>query len=225
MAALRGTKPLWATETGYFNRSSTDNRLVPESVSAKYIPRLFGEYFNRGIPRTYLYELADQGPSTTAREENFGLLRFDLSEKPAFTAMKNLIDLLEEPGQSDFPAGTLSYTLTASTSVHQTLLQKSSGTYYLMLWNEVLGYDSVGKIDLNVADVAATLALPGTFDVRVYEPNASPGALATHSSISSLNLAIPDQMMVLELTAVPEPASLGVIAAGAILFTARRRQK
>ena len=98
MASLRGTppKPLMSTETGYYN-NPVQFGWIPENLAAKYVPRLYAEYFNRGIDRTYLYEFANQGPDTTDREQNFGLVRFDLSEKPAFTALKNLIDLVEEP--------------------------------------------------------------------------------------------------------------------------------
>ena len=221
-AALRGNKPLWATESGYYNQLPSNTRSVPEHVSGKYTPRLFAEFFNRGIGRTYLYELADQGPDPLAREQNFGLLRFDTTEKPAYTAMKNLIDLLEEPGASFAPA-SLSYTLTAPSSVHHTLLQKSDGTFFMLLWNEVLSYDSVNKIDLNVNDVAVTLAFQqGRFDVREFEPNVSPAALATHPDVTSLNLGVPDQMLVLELTAVPEP---GPAAAGGIAVAAAFRRR
>src|SRR3954452_12626129 len=141
MTTLRGSplKPLMSTETGYYN-NPVQFGWIPENLSAKYIPRLYAEYFNRGIDRTYLYELGNQGPDTTDREQNFGLLRFDLSEKPAFTALKNMIDLVEEPGVAPFTPGVLDYALTSSaslSSVHHTLLEKSSGVLYLMLWQDV----------------------------------------------------------------------------------------
>jgi len=232
MAALRGTKPLWATETGYFNRSSTDNRLVPESVSAKYIPRLFGEYFNRGIPRTYLYELADQGPSTTAREENFGLLRFDLSEKPAFTAMKNLIDLLEEPagaggGGGDSNPAALDYTLTGAAAdlakVHHTLLQKADGRFYLMLWQEVASYNRPNVVVNNPVNL--TLQLNDPFAAaRIYLTNQSLTPTGTFVNPTSINLNVPDEMLVVELTPIPEPAGAAILAiTGAFLLRRWRR--
>ena len=223
MSALRGGKPLWATESGYYNQLPDNNRSVPEHISARYIPRLHAEFFNRGIERTYLYELADQGPDTTAREQNFGLLRFDMTEKPAYTAMKRTIDLLEDPASSFTPA-SLSYTLSAPSSVHRTLLQKSDGRFYMLLWNEVLSYDSVNDVDLNVADVSATLALVDSFDVRVYEPNVSADAVATYLNVASLNLSVPDQLLVVELTAVPEPSAAGA-AAGLVGVSLIRRRK
>lgn len=226
MSALRGGKPLWATESGYYN-APTNSKSVPENISGKYTPRLYAEFFNRGIGRTYVYELADQGPDETVREQNFGLLRFDMTEKPAFVAMKNLIDLLEEPGSS-FTPSTLSYTLTAASSVHHTLLQKSDGRFYMLVWNEVVSFDSINQTPINVSELAATLSLAGQFDVRVFEPNVSAAALETHLNVSALNLSVPDQMMVLELTPVPEPggaAAVWAVASGLFLRRRRRRHR
>src|SRR3954467_13039837 len=138
-ATLRGppAKPLMSTETGYYN-NPVQFGWIPEHLAAKYIPRLYAEYFNRNIDRAYLYEFANQGPDTTDREQNFGLVRFDLSEKPGYTALKNLIDLTEEPGAPTFAPHSLSYSLAGSnTSVHHTLLEKSNGTFYLMVWQDL----------------------------------------------------------------------------------------
>src|SRR5438093_10226746 len=95
MNTLRGSpqKPLVCTETGYYNQPAADVGSIPENISAKYIPRAYAEYFNRGIGRTYLYEMADQGPDLTQREQNFGLVHFDMTEKPGYTALKNTIGL------------------------------------------------------------------------------------------------------------------------------------
>ncbi|MEA2708465.1 MAG: hypothetical protein QOF78_1066 [Phycisphaerales bacterium] len=227
MSALRGSKPLWATESGYYNEPATNSKSVPEHISGKYTPRLYAEFFNRGIARSYVYELADQGPDKTVREQNFGLLRFDMTEKPAFTAMKRLIDLVEDPAAPpSFTPASLAYTLNGPASVHHTLLQKSDGRFFMMLWNEVLSYDSVGHVDLNVSDVAVAVALEGgAFDVRVFEPNASASPLSTYSNVTFLNLGVPDQMMVLELTRVPEPSAalLAMALAGASFLRRRSR--
>jgi hypothetical protein len=47
---LRGgpTQPLMSTETGYYN-DPVQFGWIPENLSAKYVPRLYAEYFNRGI--------------------------------------------------------------------------------------------------------------------------------------------------------------------------------
>jgi hypothetical protein len=227
MAALRGSKPLWCTETGYFNRSSTDTRRVPESVSAKYIPRTFGEYFNRGIERTYLYELADQGPSTTSREENFGLVRFDMTEKPAFVAMKNMIDLLEEPAAPDFTPDSLDYTLTLNgggslSNVHHTLLQKSDNTFYLMLWQEVGSFDRPSQTIINNPAMSVTLSLATPMNAETFLPGTSTSPTATQLNTTSINLSVPDEVLIVELSAIPEPGTLGLL--GVTWFAAMSRR-
>lgn len=207
MATLRGSKPLWATETGYFNRSSTDARRVPESVSAKYIPRLFGEFFNRSIPRTYLYELTDQGASSTAREENFGLVRFDMTEKPAFVALENLIDLLEEPGVGKFSPGSLNYALTMNgpgdlNKIHHSLLQKSKGTFYLLLWQEMGGFNRSTQTVISNPALAVRLTLNTPIrQAKIYVTNHSLKPMSAHLHPKIINLNVPDEMLVVELSA------------------------
>ena len=69
---------------------------------------------------------------------------------------------------------------------------------------------------------AATLSLTGAFDVNLYKPGLSVDALASYQNVSSLNLAVPDQMMVLRLTSVPEPASVAIFGICTALLTLRR---
>jgi hypothetical protein len=209
MTTLRGSplKPLMSTETGYYN-NPVQFGWIPENLSAKYIPRLYAEYFNRGIDRTYLYELANQGPDTTQREQNFGLLRFDLSEKPAFTALKNVIELVEEPSVAPFTPGALDYTLTSSSSlssVHHTLLEKSSGVFYLMLWQEVPVFNRTANnnqgAEIANPSITATLNLTTSIaQARLFLPNSSTTATNTYARPASFNINIPDQMLIIELT-------------------------
>jgi hypothetical protein len=232
MATLRGSKPLMSTETGYYN-NPVQFGWIPENLAAKYIPRLYAEYFNRNIDRAYLYEFANQGPDTTDREQNFGLVRFDLSEKPGFTALKNLIDLVEEPGAPSFTPASLSYTLTSSSSlasVHHTLVEKSDGTFYLMLWQEVPVFNRTtnnnqGAEIVNVP-LAATLTLTTSIaQARLFQPNNSSNPTATYSNPTTISLSIPDQMLIIQLipTAVPEPRSIFLLIA-TLAMTARRRR-
>ena len=109
------------------------------------MPRLFLEYFNQGFPRTYSYEFIDEKADTTNDPQmHFGLLRFDGSAKPAFTAVANLIQILKDPGATFSPA-KLDYKMTgALNSVHHTLLQKRDG--------QVLSDPVAGNFELQFAD-------------------------------------------------------------------------
>ncbi len=206
---LRGTPatPLMSTETGYYN-NPVQFGWIPENLAAKYVPRLYAEYFNRGIDRTYLYELANQGPDTTDREQNFGLLHFDLSEKPAFTALKNLIDLVEEPDSPSFTPASLTYALTSSVyigAVRHTLLEKSDGTFYLMLWQDVPVFNRPANnnqgAEITNAPLPVTLTLTTSIaQARIFQPNNSPNPTATYLSPGAISLSVPDQMLVIQLT-------------------------
>ncbi len=142
-----GKKPMAATECG----AATDTNGTSESAHGKYIPRMFLEYFRKGIKRAYSYELVDEGTNSGEREERFGLLRNDLTEKPAFVAVKNLIRVLADPqGKKPWTPGTLDYSVKVSPPsgydrpqyVRSVLLQrKTDGAFYLALWHEISAED------------------------------------------------------------------------------------
>jgi len=132
------------TETGYSNEHLGQG--LSEEAGGKYTARMFAEFFRRGFERTYKYELADEGQE--GREGLLGLLRNDLSEKPAFRAVKNLITILSDKGPS-FESATLNYVLNGSVdNVRQILFQKRNGDFYLLVWLEVPSWDVNAYIDL-----------------------------------------------------------------------------
>ena len=143
-------KPMASSEAG----CATDTNGTSEAAHGKYIPRLFLEYFRHGIKRTYSYELVDEFPDANNREARFGLLHRDLSPKPAFTSLKNLIHVLSEDHPAkDFKPGELSFSLTASPNgawtktefVHHLLLEKTNGEFDLIVWHEVSCEDGSTK--------------------------------------------------------------------------------
>ena len=100
---LSGSRPVMATETGWHTALNWTDSHKPasEQAVATYMPRLFLEYFRRGVARTFSYQLLDhwQNPELDERELHFGLLRNDLSATPAFVALRNTISILgDDPG-------------------------------------------------------------------------------------------------------------------------------
>ena len=120
--------PVITTETGF--QTGSWSGAIPETVEGTYAPRVFLARFNRGIKRTYMYQLIDDpngGPT-------YGLLRYDLSAKPAYTAIANMQEVLED-SNAPFTPGKLPYTLTGNTAhVETLLLQKSGGQFFLAVW-------------------------------------------------------------------------------------------
>ncbi len=170
MKRLFHGKPLWATETGYLTRAVPGKQPhVSEEAAAKYIPRLFAEYFLRGVERTYLFELMDDA-GEGAKRNKFGLIRGDLTPKPAFYALHELIVLLTDRGPA-FEPGRLTCDLDAPDDVRTLLLQKRDGTFYLLLWQPA---DSYRRGDVSVSPKQVRLTFPSPVTVL----NANPHVMA-----------------------------------------------
>ena len=166
-------RPMAATETGY----PTWRNGVTEEVQAKYIPRLVAEYCRLGIRRTYLYELVDvkADPGGSDINAHFGLIRNDLSRKPAFAALKSLLALVK-PGAntavseeaSDVPEITLVVHMPVGFDrqryVHSLIVRRSKKEAVLLLWHEVASADTSSSPPRTIAvstgqvEVAAHLA-------------------------------------------------------------------
>jgi hypothetical protein len=154
LASLKITssaKPVCATEAGYTNAVATTGGHLPasEKAAAAYVPRLFLDFFSRGVRSTYLYELVDERPDPSNRdaEQHFGLLRSDYSEKPAFTTLKRLLQLVR-PDQQATPAA-LRYTATGPSDLRQLLLQQDAHHQVLVLWRDLSVYDPSARQDLS----------------------------------------------------------------------------
>lgn len=159
--------PVMMTETGYVVNNTTSQNVITEATEAVYEPRLLLHAWNMGIKRTYIYELTEE-PSSTA---GFGLLRSDLSPRPAFTAVANLMQLLSDSGGS-FAAGSLSYTLSGNSSgVETTLLEKKDGSFWLALWVPQPIFEVNLLHLLNVASQQVSISVPGKTVTNVWSFN------------------------------------------------------
>jgi hypothetical protein len=213
MAALNtGSQAVQATETGYQNavaKVTAGHRPASERAGGIYMPRLYLDYFRRGIARTFGYELIDveNDPAKTTEGDNFGLLRNDFSEKPAFTATKRLLALLKDRG-SQFVPGSLEYSLQgAPATARQLLLQKRDGSFYLVLWNAVSVWDTRDLVDLDPASPQVEVELGEPIArAEVFRPNESATALESSTDPSTLSLALTPAVTVVRLVpATPVP--------------------
>jgi len=204
------SKPMFATETGY--NTSTAAKGISEQVQAKYMPRLFLEYFHQGIVRTFSYEFVDEWNDKGNPEANYGLLRNALTPKPAYTALKNLINLLKDPG-SNFTPGALDYTLSVTPPegysltqyVHNLLLQKQNGTFYLVLWHEISAGDitSVPVREITPPAMPTKIKLNTPISsARVYSLDDSGKMVSSAAKMSNntISLDITDKAMIVKLT-------------------------
>jgi hypothetical protein len=202
---VSSSKPVISTETGWANALEGSNtpQGVPEDIVGKYMPRMFLTQFNKGIARTYSYEFIDQGIDPKDPEANFGLLRNDGSPKPAYLALKNLINLLKDPGSS-FKTGSLNYSLGVNTkSFHHTLLQKRNGDFYLAFWTGESGWDTTTKERLLVSDKPVSLTLPkeiASVTRYTFNKNGSLAKVVLNPRKNRISLNFNDRVTILKLS-------------------------
>ena len=126
------------TETGYSTVPNTRNS-VPEDVEAAWITRLLLNHWAGGVPRTYLYEL--MAYDTTTPDGTLGLIRPDLTPKPAFKALAGMMQILADTQH----AGSCARPVTiggAIANVRAVELCKASGEVDLVVWIAAQGYDT-----------------------------------------------------------------------------------
>ena len=177
-------KAVVMTETGYSETS--DMYAVPAVTKARYILRTLLGNWNAGVPRTYLYELADEGPAPFS---HYGIVDGSGNPKPAYVALSALLGHLMDQGTS-FTPGTLNYAFSATSTVRHTLLQKRNGTYELIFWNEVPEWDP--NANATVAAPAQTVQV--TFgappSALVQSTFADAGTLTTTALTSQVALTL-----------------------------------
>jgi hypothetical protein len=183
--------PVLVTEAGYTTYSGG----FSETLQSKYLVRTLLEYFNRGYPRTYLYDFANDGPSGDDQyHSRFGLVTWDAVPKPSFYAIKNLITILSDTSTPITPHA-LDYELeTTSADLHHLLLQKTNGDWYLVLWLERKSTDT----DVT-AQVTIRTYTPVT-QAQLFEPHVSASATQTFANPAVITLNVPDKAVIVKLT-------------------------
>ncbi|NAZ87180.1 hypothetical protein [Kineococcus indalonis] len=202
-------KGVVSTESGYCNtltpEGCTEQGGVSERASAKYALRHYLEYFRAGVRRDYLYNLST---------DDWDLfLDADGRRKPAFYAVRSLVDLLEDPGSTHHPTRfdvTVAATDEAGAAVddvRHVVLQKRDGSYWLALWANTLSYPAGEEC----CDVETTrrvsVQLPRAMTATRYEPTFSgTSAVGATATSSTLQLDVPDHVVLLRLDEAPDAA-------------------
>ena len=175
------TLPKVTTETGWDSVANPGG----EIVQGKVLTNTLLSQFKRGWRYTFIYDLVDnQGGN-----DYLGLFHSDYSPKLAATYIHNLTSILSD-GQDLSNPGQLNYTIPNEPStVHDLLLQKSSGAFELVIWDEnVSGTDDV-YVDLG-----------GMFNsAAVYDIVNGTAAVQTFTDVNSLSLNLSDHAVIVEL--------------------------
>jgi hypothetical protein len=185
------------TETGYIATPATSTQYtVTDAVEASYIPRTLLLAFSHGLKKTYIYELIDEVSSP-----GYGLLNSDLSPKPAFNAVKNLLSTLKDSGA--FTPGALEYQISGGGAMmNQLLLEKKDGSFWLVVWLEQSSWDEVNLAPIAVTPQNISLTLSSSYKtVADYQFN-SGGAVTAFNQPMTGNVAaltVTDQISIIEI--------------------------
>jgi len=205
-----GSKAIYITETGYHNATNgpyDGNNPASETATALYLPRLYFDSYSRGMVRTYWYEFVESqtdGGAMNNAEAHFGLIRYDLSEKPAYTALTNLIAIMQDPG-TGFVISNLNCSLSGA-PVKSVLFQKRDGSFYLALWQEVSVWDVTTRTDIALAATNVTVSLPhGVYNVQAYSPTMSAAVQQTWTGVSNVTVSLQGEVKILKISGGPVP--------------------
>ena len=190
------------TESGYHTAIRDSGRGgISEWAQGRYVSRIFTEHFRRGIERTFIYELLEQrNDPDTVSESHYGLVRYDNTVKPSFTAMKNLILLTNDKG-STFTPQSLDYVFSGGNALlRHFLLQKRNGTFQIVVWQDPNNYNVDLLQDIVVPDQKVTLTLIGkSGTINTYLPMSGTGSSTLTLQNSAVTVSVPDHPMIIEL--------------------------
>lgn len=193
------------TEAGYHGALASAGYHTPVSdrAAAVYLPRLLLTAFGAGVRRTFIYELVDgkPDPGLVDPQQHFGLLRNDLSPKPAFTAVRTLIGALRSspgPPVSELPSFELG---SDPPELEHLTLRRADGSMVIALWRAVSVWDVRERMDLDPGRVPVELSLGGreARDVEVWRPSVSPLPVRRLDRASRVALALEGDLALVSL--------------------------
>ncbi len=211
--------PFVYTEAGY--NSVLANGGTNEDVQAKWTLSLLMDAAKFGAHRVFLYELMDAYNPPTGWGLFDSWIGSSNTPKPAGTAIHNLTTIIADTGGTarTFTPTALVYgpqvivSLPASTIVpnppnaphtnvppNTLLMQKSTGTYELAVWNEPLLWNSGTDMEITVSPINVPLSFK-TFmtTVNVYDPMVGTTPTNTYHGVTSMTLSLTDHPLIVEL--------------------------
>lgn len=202
---MGGDKCMMVTETGEHNyyQQVSGHLGTTEKIAGRVTPRIFLELARRGACRAFIYELVDE--PFEGVEGHFGLLRGDLSEKPAFRAVKNMIALLKDGATAGrtFTPGKLNYGLSGNTnSVSHMLFQKADGTFYVALWLGKRAWDWKNRVEVAVTNQTVTLSTSRSSVAKLHtldDDGVMKAGAATTISGGKIDISVSDRVTFVEL--------------------------
>jgi hypothetical protein len=176
-----GTVPKVTTETGWV---TTGTGSITQEQQGRVFLNLYLSAFKRGWAYTFIYMLRDD-----PNQGYWGLFDTNYNPKTSGTYLHNMTTILSDIGPTT--PGRLNYSIaTQPVTVHDLLIQKSSGRFELAVWNERPSGGS-DTITVGLGAVRST--------VNVYDPTTGTTPTQTLKNVVSVQLTLTDHPVIIEL--------------------------
>lgn len=175
------TLPRVTTETG-----ATIGGAVTEETHAINLLTLYLDQFKRGWSHTAVYLLRDR--SDEGGNQQFGFYKPDYTPRKAALYLHNLTTILADRTTNVSP-GKLAYAIpNPPATVHDLLLQKSDGTFELVVWNEQV-----------TGSATVTLKFDRAVPVIMYDPTMGTQPTRNLTQTRAVTLTLSNHPVVLEI--------------------------
>jgi hypothetical protein len=176
--------PRVTTETGW---GTLGANALTEVQQGKLFLNMYLAQFKRGWQYTFIWHMLD---NEVGDSRNFGIYHSDSTPKLAATYIHNFTTILADK-VSKAP-GSLTYSIQGEpVTMHDLLMQRSDGTFYLAVWDE--------RISATVDNIAVEFG-GGPASVTVYDPTIGTAAVQTLSNVSSVPLTLSDHPLILAIS-------------------------
>lgn len=179
------TLPRVTTETGV----AVDGEIT-EDIQALNMLSMYLAQFKRGWSYTAIYLLRDRVDE--GGNQQYGFFRPDYSPRKSAVYIHRLTSILTD---DDTPreAASLDYSIANQPeTVHDLLLQKSDGSFALVIWNERVEGSNTVRVDFGAEFRSAT----------VFDPTVGTDPVETHGAGKALSLTLTDHPMIIVLPPV-----------------------
>ena len=173
--------PRVSTETGW----ATKKGVSEERTQGIMLVNTYLAQFKRGWTYTFIYQLGEAQGSKGLQ----GIYRKDWQPKAAAHYIHNLTTVLADTMSGDFKPGRLAYRIpNQPDTVHDLLLQKSDGRFFLVVWGErVKGQD----------DIIIQLAKPAA-KIKIFDVTEGSEPQKMLSDVLEIPLTLNDHALILE---------------------------
>lgn len=177
--------PRVTTETGI---AINEKEGITEKLQACLYLNLYLSQFKRGWKYTAIYLLRTR--SNEPAHEVFSFFNLDGSPKLAAHYLHNLTSVLDDK-ETNTATETLSFEVeNEPASVHHLLLQKSNGTFELVLWGELYTGGSE-NVRINFAHPCK--------QIHIYDPTVDSEVIKTFKNTDTITLTMTDHPIVVEI--------------------------